>query len=92
MKVSQTLNNNCAILKAIAHPLRLKMVYYLITHGESNVTTLIKYTKEPQANVSQHLAKLRLARVVDSNRYRNEILYSVSSKSVIEIVNAVYKK
>lgn len=92
MKVSQSLSQNCAILKAIAHPLRLKIVRYLVENGQSNVTTLIKHTKEPQANVSQHLAKLRLAKVVDSDRYRNEILYSVSNKTVIEVINAVFKK
>ena len=51
-------------LKALAHPVRLKIVLRLINRQDCNVNTLALYFKLPQSTISQHLAVLKNKEIV----------------------------
>ncbi|MDY0061118.1 MAG: metalloregulator ArsR/SmtB family transcription factor [Myxococcota bacterium] len=48
-------------LKGLAHPNRLRLVAYLLLHGEQKVGDLVRELQLPQAAASQALATLRRA-------------------------------
>lgn len=77
-------------LKALAHPQRLCIVKGLI-ENRCNVTKIQECMNIPQSTVSQHLAKLKSAGIVDGRRSGLEICYSVVDEEIIQIVNALFK-
>ncbi|MGE4283753.1 MAG: ArsR/SmtB family transcription factor [Clostridia bacterium] len=83
-------NNKSEILKAIAHPVRLCIVKGLI-ENQCNVTKIQECLNLPQSTVSQHLAKLKAARVIEGERNGLEICYSVVNEDVKKIIKALYK-
>jgi len=54
-------------IKAIAHPHRLCIIKGLI-EGGCNVTKIQECLSLPQSTVSQHLAKLKAAGIIDGER------------------------
>ncbi|PEA52891.1 transcriptional regulator [Bacillus pseudomycoides] len=74
------------VLKVLAHPVRLNLVETLITKGPTNVTTMYEKLEMPQSTVSQHLAKLKAAKVVSGTRKGLEIYYEVVDNRAREIV------
>ncbi|ENQ3105860.1 winged helix-turn-helix transcriptional regulator [Bacillus cereus] len=65
------------ILKVLAHPVRLCLVETLLTKGPTNVTTMYEKLGMPQSTISQHLAKLKAAKIVAGTRKGLEIYYEV---------------
>jgi DNA-binding transcriptional ArsR family regulator len=61
-------------LKLLADPTRLRILWALL-HGEHSVGHLADHVGAPAPAVSQHLAKLRLARLVQTRRDGNHIFY-----------------
>ncbi len=78
-------------LKALAHPHRLCIVKGLIDN-KCNVTTIQECLGLPQSTVSQHLAKLKAAGIIEGSRKGLEICYSVVDEEVREIVRVLTKK
>ena len=70
-----------ATMKLLADETRLKLVWALL-HGEHSVGELADHVGAQPANVSQHLAKLRLARLVRVRRDGNRVLYLIENDHV----------
>ena len=68
-------------LKLLADQTRLRLVWVLL-HGEHSVGELATHVGVQPANVSQHLAKLRLARLVKTRRDGNRMLYLIENAHV----------
>lgn len=77
-------------LKALAHPHRLCIVKGLIDGG-CNVTKIQECLGLPQSTVSQHLAKLKAAGIIDGERNGLEICYSVVDEEIISIAKLLLK-
>ena len=75
-------------LRAIAHPLRLAILCHL-TDGPKNVGELLALTQVSQPNLSQHLAKLRMLGVLDSERRSQHIYYRLADDGFVRIVEAL---
>lgn len=75
--------------KALAHPHRLCIVKGLIDN-ECNVTKIQECLSAPQSTVSQHLAKLKSAGIIEGKRSGLEISYSVIDLDVIKIIREFY--
>jgi len=73
------------LLKLLADPTRLRIVRALL-HGEHSVNDLAAHVGAKQAAVSQHLAKLRWAGVVNSRRDGNHIHYRATDDHVARLV------
>jgi ArsR family transcriptional regulator len=70
------------VLKTLANPRRLEILHAL-THGPIEVGRLAAQIGASQPNVSQHLAVLRAAGVVDAERDGREVRYRLSDPDVM---------
>ncbi|AEE95259.1 transcriptional regulator, ArsR family [Mahella australiensis 50-1 BON] len=77
-------------LKAIAHPYRLCIVKGLMEH-ECNVSYMQECLGLPQSTVSQHLAKLKSAGIIEGRRDGLEVCYKVVDDDVKNIINVLFK-
>lgn len=77
-------------LKSIAHPQRLCIVKGLMENS-CNVTKIQECLAAPQSTVSQHLAKLKSAGIIEGKRNGLEICYRVIDKDVMAIIKELYK-
>jgi DNA-binding transcriptional ArsR family regulator len=70
------------ILKTLAHPRRLEIVHLLAT-GPQSVGRIVEGLGVAQPNVSQHLALMRSAGVVEAERDGREIRYRLADPDII---------
>lgn len=68
-------------LRLLADPTRIKILWALL-HGEESVACLAELVGAAPTAVSQHLAKLRLAGLVESRREGTFIYYSAGNERV----------
>lgn len=78
------------LLKALAHPVRLRMVEGLI-RNECNVNKIVDKLKLPQSTVSQHLSILRNNGVVEVRKEGLKTCYKVVNPKVLELVKILGK-
>ncbi|MDP9226917.1 MAG: metalloregulator ArsR/SmtB family transcription factor [Actinomycetota bacterium] len=64
--------------RMLADPTRIKVLWILL-RGERNVGELATLVEAQPSAVSQHLAKLRLARLVTTRRSGNHIYYAADT-------------
>ena len=77
------------ILKALAHPQRLCIVKTLCEKNRSNVTDMQNCLGEAQAKVSQHLSKLKSAKIISGKREGTNIFYSIYDEKTRKLVEAI---
>ena len=73
------------VLRMLAEPTRIQLLWAL-TGGELSVTALAERTGRPGPSVSQHLAKLRMARLVTTRRSANQVFYRLGDDHVAQLV------
>lgn len=73
-------------LRAVNHPLRLKIIELIKSKGEMPVTDIYFTLRLEQSVASQHLAILRGCKIVKTRRDGKQINYSVNEKRIMEIV------
>ena len=71
-----------ALLKALAHPVRLRIVRGLLVCGCRNVGCMEANTGQSQSCISQHLMRLKAAGVVKCSRSGNEVYYEIANPEV----------
>lgn len=77
------------VFKALAHPIRIKILKELITRGACNVTQIVDMLGIPQSTVSQHLSKMKSQKLVMNNRKGLEVYYSAQNKTINSIVEII---
>lgn len=70
----------------LSDPTRLRIVWLLL-HGEHSVNDLAGIVGAKPAAVSQHLARLRLARVVRQRREGTRIFYAAGDTHVRQLIH-----
>jgi ArsR family transcriptional regulator len=72
-------------LKAMSHPLRLKI---LCTLGDQEVSVqdIVEQVGTSQSNISQHLAILRDKGILGSRKDANRVYYRVSDSRTLELI------
>lgn len=88
-KTKQILEEKAELLKAISHPVRLCILTLLIQEEQSNVGDIQCCLDVPQPTVSQHLAKLKSAEILSSERNGTEIIYKIKNNEVKEIMKLI---
>ncbi len=68
---------SCEIVRALAHPLRLKILEFIDQHRRINVNKIYNTLRIEQSITSQHLRILRLAGLVHAEREGKFIHYSI---------------
>lgn len=72
-------------LKAMSHPLRLKILCAL-GENELSVQDIVDRVGTTQSNVSQHLAKLRDKAILTSRRDANRIYYRIKDERILRLI------
>lgn len=72
-------------MKAISHPLRLKIVCVL-GDQEVGVQEIVDAVGTSQSNISQHLAILREKGILSSRKDANRVYYSVSNQRTLRLI------
>ncbi len=70
------------VLKTLAHPRRLEIIH-LLSDGPREVSRLAEEMGISQPNVSQHLALMRGAGVVEAERDGREVRYRLSDPDIL---------
>lgn len=78
------------ILKSIAHPIRLKILCFLLD-GEKNVGEIEQQFGSTISNISQHLTVLRKADIILRRKDANFMYYSLKDQKIIELMGTMKK-
>jgi ArsR family transcriptional regulator len=74
-------------LKAIAHPVRLKILCFLGAK-EASVKDIVADIGTSQSNISQHLSVMKAKGVVDSKKVANRVYYHVINATILQMIGA----
>lgn len=73
-------------IKAIAHPLRLKILCVL-GDQEISVQDIVEHVGTSQSNISQHLAILRDKGVLSTRKEANRVYYRIGDLRTLKLVS-----
>lgn len=88
----ETYNQMADLMKVLGHPARLCIVDGLLNNEGCNVTYMQSCLNIPQSTVSQHLAKLKAAGIIEGHREGLEIKYKVVNQDAIKLINTMFNK
>ena len=77
------------ILKALAHPSRLKLLDLLAEHEEVCVCDLTEKIGSDMSTVSRHLAQLRNAGVIESEKRGQMVFYRLRVKCLQSLFSCI---
>ncbi|WP_198566149.1 ArsR/SmtB family transcription factor [Lactobacillus crispatus] len=77
------------ITRALNHPIRIQILYYLNDNQKSSVNNLVKQFDVSQPAISRHLRILEEAKLVKSERVKQERYYSLEDTHVIKILDVL---
>ncbi len=83
-KDEEWLEENAELLKALAHPSRLKIIGFL-SSGKQCVKHIWEALDLPQPNVSQHLSVLRNKGILGYKREGSIVCYYIKNKKALDI-------
>jgi DNA-binding transcriptional ArsR family regulator len=72
-------------IKAIAHPLRLKILC-ILGDQEISVQDIVEQVGTSQSNISQHLAILRAKGVLVSRKDANKVFYRIGDLRTLKLI------
>ena len=73
-------------LKAMSHPLRLKILCTLADQ-ELSVQEIVDAVGTSQSNISQHLAILRDKGIISSRKNANRVFYRVADQKILKLID-----
>lgn len=85
---TEQIERTAQAMRAIAHPLRLKILCVL-GESEMRVRDIVEAVGTSQSNVSQHLAILREKSVLISRKIANHVYYSVGDPRILQLIAAM---
>ena len=89
-KLKENAGKAAALLKSMSHSGRLMLLCHLMD-GECSVGKLNEAVPLSQSALSQHLASLRRADLVDTRRDSQIIYYRLKSQAVADILQSLYQ-
>lgn len=92
-KPSSSKSRATTILKAMSNSQRLKILSHLIDGEERSVKELETVVKSlSQSSLSQHLGRLRRAKIVKTRRHSQMVFYSIHDDTVRDIISLLSEK
>jgi ArsR family transcriptional regulator len=76
------------IAKAIAHPLRIAIIYFL-KDGEQCVCDIAEYVGSERSNVSRHLSVMVNAGLLDYRKEGLKVIYKLKCTCIIDFFSCV---
>lgn len=77
------------LFKALAHPIRLKIVCGLSKKNECNVSVMVEKLGVSQPTVSQHLNILKNAGIISGYKKGTQVCYKVTDELAKKIVETL---
>ena len=77
-------------LKAMGHPLRLKILCILAGATEISVQDLVERVGTSQSNISQHLSILRDKGILDSRKEANKVFYRIGDQKILQLMGTMH--
>ena len=77
------------VTRALNHPIRIQILYYLNDNQKSSVNNLVKQFDVSQPAISRHLRILEEAKLVKIEQVKQERYYSLEDKHVIKILDVL---
>ena len=87
----EKLETSSEVLRALAHPLRMRILAYIDKKGSINVNKIYNTLQLEQSITSQHLRILRLAGLVDTHREGKYVVYSLNYERLGGSIDAVQR-
>ena len=88
--LSRNCESTAKILKALAHPKRLKLLCFLAS-GEKAVGELEEFSGASQSAVSQFLGRMKSEGLVTSNKEGQFVRYRISDERILHTIQALQK-
>jgi DNA-binding transcriptional ArsR family regulator len=76
-------------LKAMAHPLRLKILCILGGANEVSVQDIVEQVGTSQSNISQHLSILRDKGILASRKDANKVYYRIGDPKILNLIGSL---
>ena len=76
-------------LKAMGHPLRLKILCILAEGTETSVQDLVDLVGTSQSNISQHLSILRDKGILASRKDANKVYYRIGDDKILTLMETM---
>jgi ArsR family transcriptional regulator len=76
-------------LKAMGHPLRLKILCILAGNKETSVQELVDIVGTSQSNISQHLSILRDKGILASRKDANKVYYRIGDEKILALMGTM---
>lgn len=76
-------------MKAMAHPLRLKILCILGGSSEASVQDIVDRVGTSQSNISQHLSILRDKGILAFRKDANRVYYRIGDTRIVRLINAL---
>jgi ArsR family transcriptional regulator len=76
-------------LKAMASPLRLRILCMLGSMDEVSVQDIVDRVGTSQSNVSQHLTMLREKDILVSRKDANKVYYRIAEPKILQLIEAM---
>jgi ArsR family transcriptional regulator len=74
------------MLRALGHPVRLAITYYIVQHPGCIGNDLVVRFGRAQATISQHLATLRRAGIIAAERDGHTTCYAVNDAALAALI------
>jgi DNA-binding transcriptional ArsR family regulator len=88
---NKNLEDASSLMRALTHPIRLKLISFIDQNKRINVNKIYKALKMEQSVASQHLRILRDEKLVKAERNGKFIFYTVNYPKVEAVVDAINK-
>lgn len=76
-------------MKAMAHPLRLKILCILGGSDEVSVQEIVEQVGTSQSNISQHLSILRDKGILASRKDANKVFYRITDSKILRLIGSL---
>ena len=87
----ESLEKAAAVLKAIAHPVRLRIISILKNENELPVNEICQETGCEQSLASHHLNAMKIRGLIKSRRDGKQIFYSLKEQELIGLLACIQK-
>jgi DNA-binding transcriptional ArsR family regulator len=85
----EKLNRASDIIRALAHPLRMKIIGFIDKNKDIHVNKIYNSLKLEQSITSQHLSVLRKVGIVETRREGKFIYYSINYANLGKVIKSV---
>ena len=85
-----TLEDNAAVLKSLADPTRLKIIY-LLKNGELCVCQILEAIDKTQSTISHHLNIMKKEGVLSARKEGKWIYYKLANENIIDSLEEIFE-